>query len=183
MITRKTFAGLAALALLTLFSCFVLPAEATAQMFSTPPTYCCGPSYTFGEAKAHNHTQLVTGTGFFRGNGLVDDPTNTGGNNFLGNTIRIGFASQKRNRIYWFDWSADPQAVRKLAVWGSQMWEPITYTYDPECMLIVSATSPRIPPGPFVASIPSIIVSILKPEPAPAAMPRPVSKRSRREIQ
>ena len=109
------------------------------------PVYCCGPSYTFGEAKAAVHGPYLTGYGFFYSNGLVIDPTNNGGNAFLGNTITI--RPWTRTITYWYDWSADPLAVSKLSVWGNNigMWDMLTYQYDPDTMMIVSITSPRFP--------------------------------------
>jgi hypothetical protein len=116
---------------------------------TTPPNYCCGPRFTFGQAKAEAIGPLATTYGFFAGNGLVSDPTNNGGNAFLGNTIVVR-SGMRRRLTYWYDWSADPQAVRKLSVWGNSIGgtDPLTIVYDPRTMLVISVTSPRIPPGP-----------------------------------
>lgn len=114
------------------------------------PIYNAGPRYTFGQAKANQHPPYETTYGLFVRNGLVPDPTNNGGNAFLGNTITVR-QGMRRTVTYWFDWSADPQAVRKLSVWGNSigMLDPLTIVYDPRTMLVISVTSPRIVPGPF----------------------------------
>lgn len=113
---------------------------------SSPPSYCCGPSYTFGQAKAAVHGPYATTYGFFFSNGLVIDPTNNGGNAFLGNTITIRQWGP-RPITYWYDWSADPKAVTKLAVWGNSIGitDILTIEYDPNTMMVVSVGSFRVP--------------------------------------
>jgi len=99
----------------------------------TPPIYS-GQSFTFGQAKAEPQGQVVTGYGLFVVNGLVFDSSNNTGNAFFGNTIVIRVGA-RRTVTYWYDWSADPVAVIKLAVWNRST--PLTFRYDARTLLVV----------------------------------------------
>lgn len=110
---------------------------------STPPSFCCG-TYTFGEAKAHEHGTLSTYYGTFVDNGLVNDPTNNTGNFFFGNTIHVRQWSFVK--VFWYDWSTDSDAAAKLSVWRHNPWsDPLTVQYDPICMLVIDISSPEFP--------------------------------------
>ena len=115
-----------------------------AQIVSGPPNYLNGPAYTYCDALAHEPVNTAVTYGFFRGRGLVESDCNNGGNNFYGNTVKIG--GWNYGLIYWYDWSADPLAGQKLSVWTSSPWsEPLTVTYDTDTLRVISITSPSFP--------------------------------------
>jgi hypothetical protein len=114
----------------------VLGLSAAAQVHTAPPDT----SYSFGAAKAHNHTTLVSYTGYFCGRGLAPDPTNNPGNAFFGNEICVTIWDDV---WFWYDWSTDPDAGEKYSVWASnQPYGIVEITYDPECMLATIAENP-----------------------------------------
>ena len=142
MFKLKVIAVFAFIVLLLVSS--LIPVGVEAQGYNqTPPRFCCGPSYSYGAAKAHKHSRFATIYGSFADNGLVLDKANNPGNNFFGNTIQIrGWGPRK---TYWYDWSADQRAAEKLAVWRFSWWEILTVTYDPDCMMVIKITSPQFP--------------------------------------
>lgn len=114
------------------------------QVNQTPPSYCCGPTYDFCAALAHDHT--VTAFTYGRPSrpdwrGLVPSDCNNTGHAFFGNTLIVRYWSQQE--IFWFDWPSDPNAAAKAAVWGSNPNEPLTVEYCTGCKMIISATSPN----------------------------------------
>jgi hypothetical protein len=133
---------------LFLVCCFTISgyAQSGADVDTTPPSYCCGPSYTYCEAKNQQPTQTAVFYGYYRNRGLVVSECNTPGNQFFGNTIVVspGFGPIRR---FWYDWGADPNAANKISVWWSAYpWgEPLTIVYDVNTLKAVSVTSPSFP--------------------------------------
>jgi hypothetical protein len=114
-------------------------------VFSAPPAAAQTPtqqpqtSFTFGQAKAHNpHTAWTVEGGAYCGRWLITDPTNNGGNNFLGNVVCFDHWLYGPTWLY-FDWSANASAsTMKIATWREgQTW--INVVFDDECKLATFA--------------------------------------------
>ena len=123
---------------LVLAALFLLstPARTTAQTCENRLDGACSiapdTAYTFGQAKAHAHDAPTSVTGFYCGRGLINDPSNTVGNIFLGNTVCL--VDMYGEHWYYYDWGADADATVKLAVWTNNYpWQWVTVNYDITC--------------------------------------------------
>ena len=128
--------------LLVLVTLLILAAstEASAQSCSSNPSACApATSYTFGDAKNHSHVPIIWEYGAYCGRWLVSDPTNNPGNNFYGNTICYEHWLWGPTWLY-YDWSADPNAGVKIAVWESTH-PNIIVTFDETCLLATYANT------------------------------------------
>lgn len=138
------------------FSLFVLltlilfAPSARAQSCPNPTVGDCSiapdTGYSFGDAKNHDHGDsyyFQTITAYYCGHGLVEDSSNTTGNQFFGNTICV--RDMNGDHWFWYDWGADSLAGQKLSTWRTDcqpfcQW--VSVTYDPVCGLAFSATNP-----------------------------------------
>jgi hypothetical protein len=139
---------------LTLLIVLILSAGTVSAQHG-PPNYGSSPSYTYCEALAYDSGQRSTVHAYYIENWLQASSCNNGGNNFYGNTIKVQtyFINQHTGayvmgpqRVFWYDWSADPHAGEKLQVWGiSGEDEPLLITYDPVTLRALTITSSSFP--------------------------------------
>lgn len=90
-------------------------------------------SYTFGEAKAHQHLPHRFGT--FCGRSTVADPTNTVANLLFGNTLCLKEEGASEGEWYWYN---DPNPRENSATWTVNVTQ-VEIVYDPVCKLVTSA--------------------------------------------
>lgn len=132
--------------ILLVFTLFLFAGVVRAQVsyMAQEPYYCCGPRYSFCAAKYADNSTVKVAYGFFAYRDLADSECNNEGNKFFGNTIKI--RTWSRSQVFWYDWSADPDAGVKIAVWSYAGWsEPLTVIYNPYTMMALKVTSPSFP--------------------------------------
>lgn len=103
-------------------------------------------SYSFGDAKAHTHNNFNVEYGRYCGRWVFNDPTNNGGNAFLGNAICVEHWLTGET-WYWYDWSANvSDSLMKISTWRivDSNLGPATniyITYDQTCLLVTVAST------------------------------------------